>query len=64
MDDSVEQLNDGLIRTLYYHDAPLTDSMQRVSGACTKLDNEWRKGCFMLIKIAWDPGIEGLVKSQ
>jgi len=60
MDDSVEKLHDALIRNLYYNDALLTDDMQRASGAFTRLDSKWSKWCFTLIRMAWDPNIEGL----
>lgn len=57
MGDLVEQSHGELVRTLYYHDALLTDGMEMASGACTRLDSEWSKRCFTLIRMAWKPSV-------
>ena len=58
MDDLVEQLHVEIDSTLYDYDALFTGGIQKASGTCIRLDSEWRKVCFTLIRMAWDPGIE------
>ena len=33
--------------------------MHRASSTCIWLDSQWRKVCFTLIRMDWDPRIEG-----
>lgn len=64
IDYSIRQFHEGLIKILYYHDALLMDSMQRAFEAYTWLDSGWSKGCFTLIRMAWDPSIEGFLNDM
>jgi len=52
---SIEQFHEELIKILYYRGALLSVGMHRAFGAYAGLENEWSKGCFTLIKMAWDP---------
>ena len=61
MDYSVGQPHGELDRVLHYHDALLIASMQRASCTSIWLDSKWRKVCFTLIRMAWDPSIEGFL---
>lgn len=64
VDYLVGQLQGELDRVLHYHDALLIDSMQRASGAYTCSDGGWSKGCFTLIRMPWDPGIDRFLPAQ
>jgi len=61
VDYLVGQLYGELDKVLHYYDALLIDSMQRIHGTYTWLDSEWSKGGSTLIRVAWDPGIEGFL---
>jgi len=61
MDYSVEQLHEDLGKVLHRQDALLIGDRHRGSSAHIWQDSEWSKGDFTLIRLAWDPGIEGFI---
>ena len=61
MDYSVEQLHKDLGRVLHHQDVLLIGDRHMGSNAHIWQDSEWIKGGFTLIRLAWDPGIEGLL---
>ena len=64
MDYSVVQLHGVLDKVLHYHDALLLDSISRDSSTYNSLDSERSKGCSIVIRMAWDPDIEGFLHDQ
>ena len=64
MEYKVRKLHGELYKVMYYHDSILIDNMQRAFGTCIWLDNEWSKVCFALIRMVWDPGIEGFLHDR
>jgi len=46
---------------IYYCDDIFIDSMQRDSSTYIQLDKEWSKVHFTLIRMTWDPSIEGFL---
>ena len=61
---SVGKFHGELDRVLHYQDALLIDSMQRAFGTYTWFDSEQSKGCFKVLRMAWDLGIEGFLHDQ
>lgn len=58
VDYSVGKLHKDLEGVSHHQDALQFGSRQRGSNAPISQDSEWSKGCFTLIKLALDPGIE------